>query len=1266
MVTGDMTLVAQWNPITYTITYYGNGGTWDNNGTASDSYTQMINAVSDKKQTFDANKFVRKGYEFAGWNTKATGGKNNYSDGKTISSPRDMTLYAQWKAVDYKVTYGDEVVTTVPYETEITIDPNGGEVNASDKAYKHTVTENTPLPTPTKTGATFTGWQVEGTTITAQWNAQTFTLTYDAGEGATVKLGSDKKQVVSQSGIKYGDDITVPTPVKAGATFNGWKYKSTGMTADAFAAGKTIEYTWLNNIELEASWTENTYKVNVQVGDKTQLHADNLKYGDKVPQVTAGDDILGVPAGQTIVGWYTDEDFTKEWNFKKDTISDNMTLYAQWQASKVAVTYNRYVEGADYQETTVDFTYGDKVYINPNGGTAYDKTERYLYEITKAITLKDATRDGYVFNGWLYDADSRTLTAQWKNQEYKVTFNANGGNFSDKTTEQVVTTTGKKEVKFPGKDSLKHNQGDKYVLLGWSEAANGPLQYKLSETSSLTNVDRDVTLYAIWAEVLDFGDVASGDTKTETMALNSSITDTKGAEHFNLKATIVVKPSLDLGTYTDLITVTTASGTHYIQATVNVTMGEVTVGIAGKKNTYVVGDELTVAVQAAPNQKLSLAVDGNTEGALVETKALTEDKNNKGNYYATYKVDKITADALALKLTVKSAAGELATADDTIQLRTVLNVTVKNSDKDDTSLKSVTLINKEDTSKTQAITSYDATSGKYTTLIDKASGWDYVAIETTDGRTVNLDTTTTGQTLGDALLGTKGEINMAYTFQGYTVTGQLYVNGEKVDYPTFSVNGDYGDKLDLSELTKLAEERVKDLCPKAIQEKYATKVTMTDGSDVSVKTFGDTDIVWENNTLNVNVNVTVGYNVTFDNTHGKAANMPEAQFILHNRGVSKPADPTKAGYVFAGWTTDEAGKNAYDFSRGVTDSMVLYAQWKKADYTVTFNNNYGDNYGADTAWAPQTVSHGDKVTAPAKTPEREGYTFEGWSTTPDRSTGFWDLNKDTVTESITLYAQWKQNEYTVSYNTNPPAGMSVTNPEGTFSAKTVKHGEAIAAPADPVINGYTFKGWTVNGQAVTFPMTITRDTELVAQWAKVHTVTFYTLVENSIAKDYYTVEVADGATIPAQATPVRDGYLFTGWYTDEACTTPWIDTNTVTADVQLYAGWDKIDVTGGDGLIFDVTSTSASAMIRLKYSDGTMAPASGITDLQLIAKDVNGNDLFATPVIMKEIKPGSPQWQEDWDPSYAYYVADYSSQPLTVKATLQVQSDDYNFNYGAN
>ena len=51
-----------------------------------------------------------------------------------------------------------------------------------------------------------------------------------------------------------------------------------------------------------------------------------------------------------------------------------------------------------------------------------------------------------------------------------------------------------------------------------------------------------------------------------------------------------------------------------------------------------------------------------------------------------------------------------------------------------------------------------------------------------------------------------------------------------------------------------------------------------------------------------------------------------------------------------------------------------------------------------------------------------------------------------------------------------------------------------------------------------------------------------------------------GQLLEVPEAPTREGYLFTGWYTDAACDIPWdVEVQTIETDMTLYAGWEKVE-----------------------------------------------------------------------------------------------------------
>lgn len=117
--------------------------------------------------------------------------------------------------------------------------------------------------------------------------------------------------------------------------------------------------------------------------------------------------------------------------------------------------------------------------------------------------------------------------------------------------------------------------------------------------------------------------------------------------------------------------------------------------------------------------------------------------------------------------------------------------------------------------------------------------------------------------------------------------------------------------------------------------------------------------------------------VTFDSNQGTAV---DSQLVTVGDKVVKPADPTKKGYTFSGWFTDEDCTNAYNFDAdvdGTQPEFTLYAGWKAAPATVEpgtgdngNNGNNGGNGNSSSANANVNVNtvndNGDKASSEAK------------------------------------------------------------------------------------------------------------------------------------------------------------------------------------------------------------------------------------------------------------------------------------------------------------
>ncbi|MBW5445103.1 hypothetical protein GE107_03365 [Cohnella sp. CFH 77786] len=138
-------------------------------------------------------------------------------------------------------------------------------------------------------------------------------------------------------------------------------------------------------------------------------------------------------------------------------------------------------------------------------------------------------------------------------------------------------------------------------------------------------------------------------------------------------------------------------------------------------------------------------------------------------------------------------------------------------------------------------------------------------------------------------------------------------------------------------------------------------------------------------------------------------------------------------------------------------------------YKVTFESNGG------SAIESQTVNHGGIAMEPTA-PTKSGYSFAGWYQDTELTIPF-IFSMTPITGTITLYAKWTKNSYTVTFESN---GGSV------IESQTVNHGGIAVEPTAPTKSGYSFAGWYQDIE-LTIPFVfsttpITGNITLYAKW----------------------------------------------------------------------------------------------------------------------------------------------------------------------------------------
>jgi uncharacterized repeat protein (TIGR02543 family) len=191
---------------------------------------------------------------------------------------------------------------------------------------------------------------------------------------------------------------------------------------------------------------------------------------------------------------------------------------------------------------------------------------------------------------------------------------------------------------------------------------------------------------------------------------------------------------------------------------------------------------------------------------------------------------------------------------------------------------------------------------------------------------------------------------------------------------------------------------------------------------------------------------------------------------------------TYSGYTFSGWSTQANGSGAaysdgsdYSFNA----ALVVYAQWTAASvvantYVASFDSN-----GGTGSMSPESSNTGASLSANAFS--RSGYSFSGWNTQANGSgIVYADGANYGFGASVTLYAQWAIDVYTVTFNANGGTG-SMSNESSSTS-------EALSGIGFTRI-GYTFSGWNTaaNGSGAAYvggaSYGFGANATLYAQWA---------------------------------------------------------------------------------------------------------------------------------------------------------------------------------------
>ncbi len=273
-------------------------------------------------------------------------------------------------------------------------------------------------------------------------------------------------------------------------------------------------------------------------------------------------------------------------------------------------------------------------------------------------------------------------------------------------------------------------------------------------------------------------------------------------------------------------------------------------------------------------------------------------------------------------------------------------------------------------------------------------------------------------------------------------------------------------------------------------------------------------------------------------------------------------------HVFGGWFTDpdltpESKVTGFDTS--VKASRIFYAKWtelpyRRISYDLGIVTDYVHNPNHDKVYS-------DDGDMPIEDVSYAGTDFLGWYDAKTGGKKITSINYADLSSDVTLYARWNVPTKTISYS---GAGKDYVNaPANPSEYRVDPSGATRTQIKAPTRTGYIFDGWYTDpaldkgelpydAATGTYSLDASDNVTLWAKWIlgrwKINYVLGLPDAYNSLNPDVYTY----GTAVKLEA-PSRTGYIFDGWYTDEAKTakTDAISA-TQTGEVTLWAKWTEI------------------------------------------------------------------------------------------------------------
>ncbi len=1074
MPADSVTYYAVFKINTYTVTFNTGDGAFEDGETKAE-VPYEYNADVEKPGVP-----VKTGYTFAAWVDDATG--TEYA--ATAVLPKmiadDVSYTAKYTINSYKATFVSEGTTV------------------EEKSYDYNTAVAKPATDPTKTGYTFVAWVgADGTeydkdtalpamgtadvTYTAKFTINTYTVTWVFDNGTT------ENQVDS---YEYSKEVAMPSkPEKTGYTFAGWKYS---VTDEIFADGAAVPAMAAEHVTYTAQWSINTYYV-------TWVYNDGVTADVKVPyEYNAEIQTPEKPdkkTGYTFVEWSPAVD--------KNMPAQDVTYTATWDANSYDAVFN--ANGGYFDNDT----------------TVTSKTVPTDYD-ADIVAPAAPSMTGFVFNGWEPEVGKMNSTSG-------LTFTAKWINATD-TKYTVVTHTMKADGTYEEKSEIFTGETNAPVDVTPANVENG-FKFNAEKSTVTGNILADSSL------VLDIY------IDRESYAFTTIAGDETNTTNYLYGATVVMPAKVDKVGYT--FNGWYDGDTKYAAgASTTMPLNGLTVEAKWDANTdtvYKVVVNYTDAATGVHAEETELTGTSDYAIVFVDEAPETEAENTIYLLKSDYAVNHYTLDEAASDLTGTVAPDG----------STVLNLYY-------TPVKYVATFNTdigafEDGSKSATVELAYNTLVKPNAPADPVkegytfTGWSglndatrltgnrtFTAQFTADPKTItwviDTDNTQVQNYVTDAPVYAPADpVKTGYKFLGWSDKADQTTEDAKVEIPAtmpavdktyyaiweiqqytvtfyqdkgsdtvvFTTTADYGTSFDVPTTTKEGH----------------TFANWLDAATDTVVTFGATSTIPENGAEYYATWTVNNYTATWVFDNGDA---DKVETYAYNAVITKPADPSKAGYTFNGWSPEVA-------SNMPASNVTYTAQWTPNEYTITFDADNG------TEATTVTQAYKTSVAAPAD-PAKSGYSFKGWATTkgvtdPAQAVAF---PVEMPIGGTTYYAIWVANNYTITFDSK----------DGTAVAPvTQAYGTSVAAPTAPTKEGHTFGGWSATDggtTAVTFPVTMPVDG---ATYYAIWTVETYTVNWVNLGATAKSESVAYNAALTAPEV-TRTGYTLEKWVDDKGNTAP--------------------------------------------------------------------------------------------------------------------------------